>query len=200
MSDDIRVISYNNEIIRREETAAGAALDAANRQMFSALCDHYALNDTEANFRLIREYSGGTITPETFKVMLEAGQGTDLDWSGTKEKLIEEIMDILSGLSERVMSEHDLKTAATKMIFWEKSKLRARLAELKFKAGKSANDAKTLLVAHRAAEAAANPHAPFETMPPQIGAAEIRAASVQTLKYWGQRYGDVQVRNRLNNR
>ena len=96
------------------------------------------------------------------------------------------------------MNDFDLKQTVAKMKYWEKSKLRARLAELKFKQGKSAQEARNLLADHRKVERNENPYHPYDRMPDSLTPQAIRRGTTEQLIYWGQRFGQAQVKARLN--
>jgi len=194
MSD---VLDYQHEVRRREEAAAHAAREQNNRAVWSTICDHWDVSDHQANYQIARDFSNGDLTIEKFQVMLDSGQGTDLEWKGTRDKIIGEIAELLDGKGER--HSYDNARAIASMKFWPKAKLRARLAELKFRQGKTLGDAQALLEQHRAAER--NPYHPFEKMPDSITAAVIKdalntEAGRNRWRMWNARYGHTQVEAR----
>jgi hypothetical protein len=197
MSDVFDVLDYQNEVRRKEEAAAYAAREQNNRAVWNTLCDHWDVSDHQANYQIVRDFCNGDMTVEKFQVMLDSGQGADLEWKGTRDKIIGEIAELLEGKGER--HSYDNTRAIASMRFWPKAKLRARLAELKFRQGKTLNDARTLLDQHRAAER--NPYAPFEKMPDSITAQVIREAlntqaGRDRYRVWNRRYGHTQVEAR----
>lgn len=191
------VLDYQNEVRRREEAAAHAAREQSNRAVWSTICDYWDVSETQANYGIVRDYCGGDVTVEKFQVMLDSGEGTDLEWKGTRDKIIGEIAELLDSKGER--HSYDNARAIAGMKFWPKAKLRARLAELKFRQGKTASDAHALLDQHRAAER--NPYHPFEKMPDSITAAVINdalntPAGRVRWRMWNARYGHKQVEAR----
>jgi hypothetical protein len=199
LREKFQPISYENEMKKRASVAQQAAVEKENRAVFNQLCDYWNLNGTDANLNVIREFCNGQITVEKFQVMLETpGERESLDWTGTHERIISEISDLLYDPTGRRMNDFDLKQTVAKMKYWEKSKLRARLAELKFKQGKSAQEARNLLADHRKVERNENPYHPYDRMPDSLTPQAIRRGTTEQLIYWGQRFGQAQVKARLN--
>ena len=195
MSDN--VLDYQNEVRRREEAAAHAAREQSNRAAWSTICDHWDVSDHQANYQIARDFSNGDLTVERFQVMLDSGQGGDLDWKGTRDKIIGEIAELLDGKGER--HSYDNARAIASMKFWPKAKLRARLAELKFRQGKTLGDAHDLLAQHRQSER--SPYHPYEKMPDNVTASVIREsfntqAGRDRIRLWNKRYGHKQVEAR----
>jgi hypothetical protein len=195
MSDN--VLDFQNEVRKREEAAAYAAREQNNRAVWGTICDHWDCSDHQANYQAARDFCNGDLTIEKFQVMLDSGQGADLEWKGTRDRILQEIAELLGGKGER--HSYDNARAIASMKFWPKAKLRARLAELKFRQGKSASEAHALLDQHRAAER--NPYAPFEKMPDSITAAVIAdalntPAGRTRWRMWNARYGHAQVEAR----
>jgi len=192
-------IDYQNEVGRREEQATHNAQESVNRQAWSTILDHWDVSEYEANYTVVRDWCNGEITVEKFQALLETNPpGLTLDWKGTRNKIIQEIAGLLEDPTGRRMTALDLKKAVASMQYWPKARLRARLTELKFKQGKTANDARALLVEHRRAERAENPYHPYEQMPAEITREVYRAASTQQILIWNRRFGQEQVRARLN--
>src|SRR5262249_2039098 len=95
------VLDYQNEVRRREEAAAHAAREQSNRAVGSTICDYWDVSETQANYGIVRDYCGGDVTVEKFQVMLDSGEGTDLEWKGTRDKIIGEIAELLDSKGER---------------------------------------------------------------------------------------------------
>lgn len=193
-------IDYQNETKKLAEAAAAAQLDKSNRAAFDLILSHYDLSETEANLRVLTDWCGAgqELTIEKFQAFLEAGQGADLDWKGTRERILQEIAALLEAKGDR--HTYDNARAIAAMRYQTKAALRAKLAELKFRANKTANDARNLLAEHREAERRSNPFHPYEEMPSNITRATIQAATVPQIKYLNQRFGHEQVKARLNTR
>ena len=191
-------IDYQTETKKRAEQAASSALDRQNREVWSTICNHWDVSDHDGNLSLVRSFCGGEITVEKFQLMLDTpGEAESLDWKGTRDRIIAEIADLLEDKTGRRLSDYAFREAVKNMRFWHKAKLRARLAELRFKQGKSANDARDLLEQHRAAERAQQPYYPFENIPASITSDHIKNAPRDRRSYLYQRYGQQQVTKRL---
>jgi hypothetical protein len=192
------IYDYQNEVRKRAEAAANAQREANNREVWETVLNHWDISSTEANFRVVLDFCGdGELTVEKFKTMLESGQGEDLDWNGTRDRIVQEIADLLSEKGER--HAYDSARAIAAMRYWEKPKLRARLAELKFRAGKTGQDARVLLEAHRDAER--GKFYPYEDMPDSITPESVRemlntSAGRNKWRQLNARYGHAQVEAR----
>jgi hypothetical protein len=155
------------------------------------------------------------------------GVAYGLDWSGTRDRLLAEIANELDPNGAR-LTQADLNTLFQrrvkgesvridqivlgksrqidneigKMKFWSKAQLRAKLAELRYKRevrAKSAADLHADVAAHRRSQHADNPWHPYDRMPVEITKEVYRAASTQQILIWNRRFGQEQVRARLNN-
>jgi hypothetical protein len=191
------IYDYQHEVARQQSEAARREQEKKNRETFHLLLDHYDLSNTEANFQILVSWANGDLTVERFQAFLDAGQGSDLDWGGTNAKIIEEIRGLLDAKGDR--HAFDNERAVASMRFWPRARLRARLAELKFRAGKTLADAQTLLSQHR--EAQRGKWHPFETMPDAITPEMVRdalntSAGRNKWRQWNARYGHAQVENR----
>jgi hypothetical protein len=196
-------IDYANETRKRAEAVASAQLDKSNRDAWNTILDYWDLSPIESNLNLVRQFCNGEITVERFQEMLKTpGEAESLDWKGTRDRILQEIAEIyadsvvVDGRSRP--TQLDVAAVIQRFRYETKPALRAKLAELKFRKGKSASEARQLLDQHRAAERASNPFHPYETMPSNITRATIQAATVPQIKYFNQRYGQAQVKARLN--
>jgi hypothetical protein len=203
MNEQSYVIDYQNETKKRAEAAASGHLEQANRAAWSTILDYWDLSDTMANFQIVLSFCNGEITVERFQAMLEtSGEAESLDWKGTRQKILDEIAEIYADsvvVDGRSRPNQENVAAAIQRLRYEtKPALRAKLAELKFRKGKSSSDARAFLEQQRKAERASNPFHPYETMPDSITGSVIRAATTDRIKYFNQRYGQEQVRARLN--
>ena len=148
-----------------------------------------------------------------------------LDWSGTRDRILADIINELDSTGARLTQadlnalfqrrakgeniridqlvigkSRQIDNEISKMAFWSKAQLRSKLAELRYQRevkGKSAADLQADLAAYRKAEHAGNPYHPYEKMPMEITAAEIKASSSHRIKFLNQKFGNNQVLARL---
>jgi hypothetical protein len=134
---------------------------------------------------------------ERFQLLVET-KGVGLDWKGTRDRILQEIIELQDPTGQRRTRDHHFINSIRVLMYAPKSALRLKLADLKFRADNTPEQAKARLAEHRKLEHADNPYHPYEKMPAEITAADIKAASVGKIKFLNQRYGVDQVRDRLN--
>jgi len=210
------------------EAAAQRALEQANRAVWDTITTHWDVSDIESNFQILCSWvgAGEPITIEKFQLFLESGQGGDLEWRGTRNRLLAEIGNEMGGdyteasvaafFQRRAALAHRqakgefvalaplsrIESEIYRMSFWTKAQLRAKLAELRYSRtvrGKTADELRGDLAAYRASEHSDNPYHPHQKMPAEITAAAIKAAPTSRIMQWNRVYGHEQVRARLNN-
>jgi hypothetical protein len=217
--------SYQEEVQRKEAVAAASVQESANRAAFSLICDHFPLADTVANFKMLIEWCDGEISVSKFQALVDLNpQGFTLDFTGSRDKLLAEIVNELDPSGARLTQQdlntlfarrangenvridqivigksHNIDTEIKRLQFATKAALRARLAELRYARevkAKSSADLRADLAAHR--DLGRGRYHPYPDLPPEVTAEEIKKSGVHKIKFLGQKYGREQVNARLN--
>lgn len=148
--------TYDQQFNASQAQQVATEQERANRAAWEQILERYGVASHEANYNVVKSYCQGVISLERFEFMVaNLPKGTTLDWSDEKEKLLDEILDLLEDKYQRRMTTADLKSARMQMQYWTRQQLRARLTEVKDKqalAKKSVAQIQNDLAAHREQE------------------------------------------------